>query len=263
MSQYQTLGYEVADSIATITLNRPQAANGMDLTLGRELMDAALQLANRTDVRAVVLTGNGSFFSAGGDLNAFAAFGEQISAKIHELTVYLHTAVSALMRMPAPVIVAVNGVAAGAGFSLAMAGDIVLAADSAKFTMAYTGAGLAPDGGASYTLPRLIGLRRTQELMLTNRRLSAEEALDWGLITRIVPAEQLQAEAQTLAAQLAAGPTCAFGGVKQLLSASFDNGLEQQMALEGSTIARLSASRDGQEGINAFLAKRRPQFSGQ
>lgn len=263
MSQFQTLGYEFAAGVATITLNRPDAANGMDLTLGRELMELSLALAARADVRAVVLTGSGNFFSAGGDLNAFAAFGDDISAKIHELTVYLHTAISAFARMNAPLIVAVNGVAAGAGFSLAACGDIVIAADSAKFTMAYTGAGLAPDGGASYSLPRIIGLRRTQELMLTNRRLSAEEALNWGIVTKVVPADTLQAEAQALAAQLAAGPTKAFGAVKQLLNASFDNGLEQQMALEGASIAKLAASHDGQEGINAFLAKRRPVFSGQ
>lgn len=263
MSQYQTLGYEFAAGVATVTLNRPDAANGMDLQLGRELMEVSLLLANRADVRAVVLTANGNFFSAGGDLKAFAAFGDDIAAKIQELTVYLHTAISALARMNAPLIVAVNGVAAGAGFSLAMAGDIVIAADNAKFSMAYTGAGLSPDGAASYTLPRLIGLRRTQELMITNRRLSADEALAWGLVTKVVPADTLQDEAQALAAQLAAGPTGAFGAVKQLLNASFDNGLEQQMALEGATIATLSASTDGQEGITAFLEKRRPVFTGQ
>lgn len=244
-SPYTTLLFESDNSIARITLNRPDAANGMDMVMGRELMDVALRCDQDENIRVVVLTGVGNFFSAGGDLRAFADYGDTISERIHELTIYLHAAISRFARMRVPVIVAVNGVAAGAGFSLAMAGDFVLASESAKFTMAYTAAGLSPDGGASYFLPRLIGLRRAQELMISNRRLSAEEALDWGLITRICANDGLMAEVQDLALQLATSATQAIGTVKKLLAVSFDNGLEAQMALEGQAIAHLAACCDG------------------
>lgn len=259
---YSTLLFDCANGIARITLNRPEAANGMDMAMGRELMDVALRCDQDESIRVVVLTGSGNFFSAGGDLKAFAGYGDAISERIHELTIYLHAAVSRFARMRVPVIVAVNGMAAGAGFSLAMAGDFVLASETARFTMAYTAAGLSPDGGASYFLPRLVGLRRAQELMISNRRLTADEALDWGLITRVCASDGLMAEVQDLALQLADSATQAIGMVKKLLAVTFDNGLEAQMALEGQGIAHLAACCDGQEGIQAFLAKRSPLFTG-
>ena len=140
--------------------------------------------------------------------------------------------------------------------------DLVLAARSAKFSMAYTGAGLVPDGSASYFLPRIIGLRRAQELILTNRRLGAEEALEWGLLTRVVDDAELAAEAEKLAAQIATGPTGAYGAVKKLLASTFDSTLETQMELEGAAIAAAAISRDGREGVAAFLGKRKPSWTG-
>ncbi len=157
--------------------------------------------------------------------------------------------------MKVPVITAVNGAAAGAGFSLAIIGDLVIAAQSANFTMAYTAIGLSPDGAATYTLPRIVGMRRAQELILLNRRLGAEEALQWGLVTKVVPDDQLMIEAKALAKKLAQGPTQAFATVKMLLNASADNTPEQQMALEGTNLSALSASVDGCEGIKSFLEK--------
>jgi len=164
--------------------------------------------------------------------------------------------------MDAPLIGAVNGRAAGAGMSMAVCGDLVLAANSAKFTMAYTAAGLSPDGSASFFLPRLIGMRKTQELMITNRRLNAQEALDWGLVTQLCDDDKLQEEAQALAKQIASGPTKAFGTVKSLLMNSFENGLETQMELEAQGIADMTRGKDGKEGITAFLEKRSPSFVG-
>ena len=164
--------------------------------------------------------------------------------------------------MDAPVIIAVNGMAAGAGFSIACTGDIVYAAESAKFTMAYTAAGLSPDGSASYYLPRLVGLRRTQELMLNNRRLSAQEALDWGILTNVFADDDLYDEALKTATQLAQGPTKAYGTVKKLLLSSYQESLETQMELEAQGMGAMSSSLDGTEGIAAFLEKRRPKFSG-
>jgi 2-(1,2-epoxy-1,2-dihydrophenyl)acetyl-CoA isomerase len=156
------------------------AANTIDIALARELMEASIVCDEDPDTRAVIVTGAGEMFSAGGDLRSFAAAGTAIGACLKELTAYLHAAISRLARMNAPVIAAVNGIAAGAGFSLAVATDLAIASESAAFVMAYTNAGLVPDGSSTFFFPRRIGDRRTRELMLTNRRLSAAEALEWG-----------------------------------------------------------------------------------
>ena len=213
-------------------------------------------------VRAVVLTANGRAFSVGGDLAAFADAPDP-QALLKTMTLELHAGQVVLATLDAPVVAAVNGTAAGAGLSLACSCDLVLAAEGAKFTMAYTGAGLVPDGGSTFFVPRLIGLRRTQELMFTNRVLTADEALDWQLINRVVPADELQDEAMKLAAQLAAGPTRAFGDVKRMLLASAARDLEAQLDLEGDSISASAGTVDGQEGIRAFLEKRTPVFTGE
>jgi len=262
MTSFSTLLFTTEADIAHITLNRVDSANSMNMDMGRELLEVARQCARDESIRAVILTGGGQFFSAGGDLKAFSSFGDKISERLQELTDYLHASIDLFLNMRAPLIVAVNGAAVGAGFSLALAGDFVLAADTAKFAMAYTSAGLSPDGGATYFLPRLVGLRRAQELIIGNRKLSATEALDWGLITRVCSPDQLMADAQALAVQLASGATGAIGTVKQHLLLSYDNTPAAQMALEGQAISRLAACHDGQEGIQAFLGKRRPIFTG-
>jgi len=259
---YATVDLKIADGVAHITLNRPEAAKAIDLTMARELFDAAIRCDAHGDVRAVVLTGAGRAFSAGGDVRAFAAAGERLPAVLKELTAHLHGAVSRLARMNAPVIAAVNGVAAGAGMSLACAADIVLAAESARFTMAYTRLGFTPDGSSTFFLARLIGLRRAQELLFTNRMLTASEALAWNLVTRVVPDADVSAQAEQLARELAAGPTRAFGGVKRLLLAAASTGLETQMELETELIADAACGADGREGPAAFVAKRPPRFIG-
>ncbi|MFO1352287.1 MAG: enoyl-CoA hydratase-related protein [Gammaproteobacteria bacterium] len=259
---YQTLLFDLADGLAIITLNRPANANAMDGAMIRELMDVAIRCDEDAAIRAVLITGNGKLFSAGGDLKAFAAFGGDIGPKIKELTTYLHAAISRFARMDAPVIAAVNGMAAGAGMSLALACDLAIAAESAQFTMAYTAAALSPDGSASYYLPRLVGLRRAQELMLTNRRLSAREALEWGMINRVVADGDLMSEARAFAQSLAHGPTLAYGSVKKLLCETFNRPLETQMEMESRGIAAMTQTADGGEGIAAFLAKRKPEFKG-
>ena len=258
----QTVLLEKSDDVATVTLNRPDAANGIDLPTGKALMAAALDCDEDPAVRAVVLTGAGKMFSAGGDLKSFAGFGDTLPARLKELTTYLHAATSRFARMDAPLICAVNGTAAGAGFSLAIAGDLVLLAESAKLTMAYTGVGLSPDGSSSWYLPRLLGLRRAQELMLTNRRLSAAEALEWGLVNEVVPDAELADRARALATQLASGATRAFGTVKKLLATTFQESLETQLELESRGIADNARGADGREGIAAFVAKRKPEFRG-
>jgi 2-(1,2-epoxy-1,2-dihydrophenyl)acetyl-CoA isomerase len=262
LNDLENLNFELADGVATVTLNRPEAANGLNIPLAQDLLKVAIACEASTEVRAVLLTGAGKMFCGGGDINSFAEAGEHVSEMITELTSYLHSAIARLRHMRAPVVVAVNGTAAGAGFSLALLGDYVIASEKAKFTMAYTGIGLSPDGSASYFLPRLIGLRKTQELMLTNRLLTAAEALEWGMLNKVVAPEEVMPAAQALAKQLAAGPTEAYGAIKQALAVTYANGLEAQMDLETRLIARMSNTEDGKEGVSAFLEKRPPQFNG-
>lgn len=263
MQQDSALLFDVRDNVAHITLNRPDAANAMSSDTARELMHAALRCDEDPAVRAVLITAAGRTFCAGGDLRSFAAEGDNLPFHLKEMTTYLHAAVSRLARMDAPVIAAVQGAAAGAGMSLVCATDIVLAAESARFTLAYTRVGLAPDGSSTYSLTRLVGLRRALELALTNRILSAKEALDWGLVTRVVPDAELQAEAEALARQLAAGPTRALGAAKRLLRDGSTETLETQMELEARAIADMARSPDAREGIGAFLEKREPKFRGE
>lgn len=259
---FESLLFDVAEGVATITINRPAAANAIDAVCAKEFFHAAALCDDDPAVRAVVLTGAGKMFCAGGDLGAFAEAEGQARSLLKQIAGYLHMGLSRLCRCPAPVVGAINGTAAGAGFSLVMATDLAIAARSAVFTMAYTRAGLSPDGGSTYFMPRKIGDRRTRELMLTNRVLNAEEALEWGIVTEVVDDDQVVASATKLARELAAGPTLAHGAIKNLLNGTFDQSLESQMELEGRTISDLAVSRDGQEGIQAFLEKRKPGFTG-
>jgi 2-(1,2-epoxy-1,2-dihydrophenyl)acetyl-CoA isomerase len=211
----------------------------------------------------VVITGAGRMFCAGGDLKSFATQGEQLPYHLQEVTTYLHAAISRFTRMDPPVIAAVNGTTAGAGMSLACACDIVLAAESARFTMAYTRAGLTPDGSSTYFLSRLVGLKRALELTLTNRLLSAQEAQEWGIVTRVVADANLLTEASALAAQLAGGATKALGTAKRLFHSGWTETLETQMEHETQAIANMARTADAREGIAAFLEKRAPRFKGQ
>ncbi len=244
--------------LARLTLNRPDVANTLDPAMSKALFDAAIECDEDENIRAVLLTGSGKLFCGGGDINGFAAAGENVSRLAKELTTILHGAVSRFARMGKPLVVAVNGPAAGAGLSLTMLGDIVIAAPEAHFTVAYTAIGLTPDLGASWLLPRLVGLRRAQELALTNRRVSAQEAAEIGLITRVAERDAL-AEAEAMARALAEGPTAALGGTRALLGRSLTTGLEEQLELEARSIA-VALRGEGQEGIAAFLSKRKPDF---
>ena len=258
-----SLLFTIEDGVAKLTLNRPEAANALDIDLGRRLMDAAIRCDEDPAIRSVLLTGAGDrFFCAGGDLKSFQGFEGGPAVGIKHVTAYLHAAIQRFTRMDPPLVVAVNGTAAGAGVSLAAVGDIVLAGAGTAFTLAYTAAGLSPDGSSTFFLPRAIGMRRTQELMLTNRKFTAEEAENWGLITRSVGAGEALAEAGAIAAQLAQGPTRAYGGVKKLLADAFSTPLETQMEWEAQRIAEMARTGDGQEGMAAFAEKRKPEFRG-
>ncbi len=259
---YESLVFELKDGVALIRLNRPEDGNALTLEMARELLGAAGRCDEDPQVRAVVLTGTGKMFCAGGDLKAFAAQGERVSSYMKETTLAFHGAISRFNRMAAPVVAAINGTAAGGGLSLALATDIAVAGESAKFTMAYTRVGLSPDGGATYFLARLIGLRRAQEMVLLNPVLTAKQALEWGLINRVVPDDQVLPAALDLARQLSQSAPRALGEAKRLLLAGATDSLESQMEQESRTIAAMVGSADGQEGIAAFLAKRSPKFTG-
>jgi len=262
MSSYSTIQLERDGAVAKLTLDRPESANALSLAMSQELMHAAIDLDEDQTVRAVLLTGNGKMFCAGGDLGAMKEEGDRASAYIKEMAGNLHMAISRFARMRAPVVTAVNGTAAGAGFSMVCATDLAIASETAKFTMAYTGAGLSPDGSSSYFLPRIIGARRTAELMLTNRVLNSADALEWGLVNQVVPAEELLPTAEKLVDQLASGATASFAVVKRLLLNSANDSLESQMEHETRGIADSARTDDGREGIAAFLDKRRPKFTG-
>ena len=259
-TSYTTLALDVRDGVAEITLNRPEAANALDAGMGRELHDAVLRCDADDAVRALIITGSGRFFCAGGDLKSFAAQGDDLPRHLKQVTADFHAAVSRLNRMDAPVLMAINGVAAGAGFSFALAGDLALAAESARFAMAYTRAGLTPDGSSTYFLPRLVGLRRAKELTLTNRTLSAAEALAWGLVNQVVPDAELLPAARALASELATGATLALGAAKRLLDSGLNATLETAMEDEAQTIAAMARTEDGREGMQAFLEKRPASF---
>ncbi|MGB0632122.1 MAG: enoyl-CoA hydratase/isomerase family protein [Alphaproteobacteria bacterium] len=259
---FETLSFDVADGVARLALNRPDAANAFNPTIARELFDAAIACDERDDIRAVLLTGEGAMFSAGGDLKYFSGEGDNLGAALKEITGFLHAAISRMAHMDAPVVGAINGMAAGAGFSLAAVCDYAIAGTSTRFTLAYTAAGLSPDGSSTWFLPRLVGLRRARELMLTNRMLSAEEACEMGVIDRVVPDEELANEAMAQAKAFAAGPTKAYGATKRLLQETWDSGLETQMDRETRSISALTRTADAMEGIDAFVNKRKPDFKG-
>jgi 2-(1,2-epoxy-1,2-dihydrophenyl)acetyl-CoA isomerase len=253
------LGLQHDGAVAVLTLDRPTSGNAIDRELAAALLDRVLVLDSDTSVRAVVLTGRGRFFCTGGDVRSFAAANDAGQA-IESITAPLHMAIARLMRLAKPLVVAVNGPAAGAGLGLALLGDAVLAGRSARFTVAYGAIGLSPDAGTSWLLPRLVGLRQAQRLALLGEAIDAEEALRLGMVTRLVADDDLAGETMALAGKLAAGSMSALQRTRRLLLDSFDRGLEAQLEREAESIAAASRDADGREGISAFLSKRSPVF---
>lgn len=257
---YRTLTYSCSDGLARITLNRPKEANTINFAMASELSEVARVVDADATVKAIVLTGSGRFFCAGGDVLEMSQSEDTQASALKRLADELHRAISTFARMRAPLIIAVNGTAAGAGFSMVATGDYVIASDAASFTMAYSNVGLSPDGSSSYYLPRLIGMRRTQDLMYTNRVLSAEEALDWGVVNQVVAADDLDQAANKVAEQFVRASSDSLSAIKKLLLCTFNNSLETQMEIEGRYIAACADGENGREGIKAFTEKRKPNF---
>ncbi len=247
-------------SVARVLLNCPEAFNAFGLDMITQLQDILIGLASDDSVRVVVLSGTGRAFCAGGDIAWMDAFPGGPPAGIHILAARFHQCVMEIRRMHKPVIAAVNGVAAGGGFSLALACDFRIMERSAKLRQAYTSSGLCMDGGGSFTLPRLVGLARALEIAAFDAPIDAEKALAWGLATAICEDGKSVEEAMNMARTLSGGSNSAFGIVKQLMTDAFDTSWESHLEKERTGIAWSSGQPDGQEGIAAFLAKRKPQF---
>lgn len=261
----QSVRIERDGGLAVLTLDRPAAYNAIDIGLGEALLDVLVACDEDDGVRAVMITGAGPAFCAGGDIRAMEASSREpggAAAFLKRLTVYLHGAVATLVRMPKPVVAAVNGAAAGAGFSLALACDLIVAVENARFTLAYAGIGLPPDGSSTFFLPRLVGPKRAFELMSSNRSLSAEEAHALGLVNEVYGADGFHDRARAFAARLADGPTRALGHAKRLIALGAECGLEGQMEHERQAIAACGRTSDFEEGRRAFLGKRAPVFEG-
>jgi 2-(1,2-epoxy-1,2-dihydrophenyl)acetyl-CoA isomerase len=262
-SPLRTMLLDFEGGIATLRLNRPDKGNAIDERMAADLAEAATQIAERNDIRAVLIAGNGPNFTVGGDLDLFAGTArEQLPNRLRRMIDNYHLALKRLTSIDAPVVAAVRGGAGGGGLGLLYLADIVVAAEDARFALGYGALGLTADGGNTWFLPRMVGMRRAQELFLLNRRLTAQQALEFGLVSRLAPSDSVETEAATLAATLAAGPTRAFGAVRRMLRQSFETGLSDQLDAERESIIRASGTDDAQEGIAAFAAKRRPQFRG-
>lgn len=251
--------YEHADGVARITLADGGNGNPVHPDSVAEL-HAAVRNARRDGARVVVLAAEGRFFSVGGDLGAFAG-ADDVQAFIDDLAEALHRVVSELVRSDAIVVTVVQGTAAGAGFPLAAVGDVVLAADTAKFSLAYTKVGLSPDGGSSL-LVHSLGLHRTLRLAILGDLLTAQEAYDAGLVARVVPADELAATAEQVVATLAAGSATANAAAKRLLRDAVAPAPETALRKESLSIRALAGSPDGREGVAAFVEKRAPKFGG-
>ncbi len=256
--------YDVIDGVARVTLNRRQALGALDLATIRRLREVLAEATTSPDVRAVLLTGGGRAFCAGGDIKAMLEIAGGSSAQDSMLAAIaeLHPMLAAFYRLPKPLIAAVNGPAAGAGVGLALTADVAWAARSASFGLAFTGIGVSPDSGTTFLLPRAVGPKLAAELFLTNRILSADEALSAGLVSRVLPDDDLLPAASELAERLARGPTQAYARVKSLLRASPGAGFETQLENERQEVGLSARTADFTEGLAAFVEKRRPRFVG-
>jgi 2-(1,2-epoxy-1,2-dihydrophenyl)acetyl-CoA isomerase len=258
----------IEDHIATLTMNRPEARNALSDEMRTLLCDTFHDLEVNDDVRCVVLRGAGDHFVAGGDIKSFVSMLEgQSPDELRKSFMYrihkLHLIMFAMRRLPMPIIACVQGATAGAGVSLALCCDLVVAADNAFFTLAYSRIGVSPDGSSTYQLPRAVGVKRAMEMALLADRIDAFTALQWGLINKVVPAKELEAETLELATRLANGPTHAYGNTKALLYRSLQSDLADQLQAEAEAFADSASRPDFREGVTAFIEKRDARFTGE
>ena len=256
--------YVVADGVATITLNRPDAMNSLNVATKEALLEAVTNAAEDSDVRCVVLTGSGRAFCVGQDLKEHIGILESSSSEqlFNTVAVHYNPTVKALATMPKPVIAAVNGVAAGAGASLAFACDVRIVAESAGFNLAFTGVALSCDTGSSWTLQRLVGRAKAIDLLYFPRTVGSREALELGLASQVVSTDQLESEVDALAQHLAAGPTVAFGAIRRSVAYAAGAGFEDALAFESEMMTLTGSTEDHAVAVEAFIAKQKPVFKG-
>ncbi|MBD3397932.1 enoyl-CoA hydratase/isomerase family protein [Candidatus Micrarchaeota archaeon] len=247
--------------VATIVLDRPKALNAFNLDMISSLADYLINLAADDTIRAIVIGGAGKAFCAGADLRAIDSWAEGYTSAFHNLAARYHQAILEIRRMPKPVIAAVNGIAAGGGFSLALACDFRIAGESAIFRQAYTSNGLTIDGGGTFTLPRLVGLAKALEIAAFDPAISAPDALEMGLITKLTHDDELWNTALAMAEDLKNNSLTSFAHVKELLNASYNTSFETHLENERSALCKAAGTEDGMEGIQAFLEKRKPVFN--
>jgi 2-(1,2-epoxy-1,2-dihydrophenyl)acetyl-CoA isomerase len=263
VASHQTVDLTTDGSAARILLNRPEALNAWNEQFGRDLLDAVTSLAQDESVRALLITGAGRGFSSGADLKEQRSEGEggvpDLSARLKEI---YHPIITGLRQMPKPVVAGVNGPAVGIGCSLALAADLIVAAESAYFLLAFVNIGLVPDGGSTAFLPARIGYARAAEMAMLGERVPAGQALDWGLVNRVVPDDDLEGAADALLQLLAHGPTRSYAGAKRLLNRRMYAGLAEQLDAEADAQRELGKTQDFVEGVLAFGEKRPPNFTG-
>jgi 2-(1,2-epoxy-1,2-dihydrophenyl)acetyl-CoA isomerase len=262
MDQEPRIVVTVENGVAHVRLNDPASMNALSAPMAEELDETITELSADDSIRCLVLTGTGRGFCAGGDVQSFYDHRDAPEEVMQAVLDGLHGAVARLLDAPFPTIAAINGVVAGAGMGVAMATDLAVAVDTAVFTMAYTGIGVSPDGSSTYFLPRLVGTRRAMEMILTNSRVSAEEAVRLGLINNAVPEDEFHDVVDRLAHTLAAGPTLAYVRARNLVASSFASTPARQMEAEARGIMAAASTRDFYEGVSAFIEKRKPTFEG-
>ncbi len=254
---------EVKDGVGLITLNRPDSYNALDIPASRELSEVLVQCTSDRNVKCILLTGAGEAFSAGGDIKRAMNNPNGPASVFHELATYVHVCVTEIRRMRKPVLAAINGVAAGGGFSLALACDFRVMAESAQLKQGFTSNALCIDAGGTFTLPRIVGIARALEIAAIDEPIDASQALEWGLVTKVVPNDELIEHSITFLNKVCEKSLHTFGWSKELISGSLETSLETQLAREREGLVDCVSHPDGIEGMQAFLERRKPKFNEQ